>query len=99
MGGYADKVTIEKIADNNGVKLIITPANELTAINLYAAIYNADGSLKNVEMKTCSAENGAITVPLTEPQCGRGESYKLLMWDTEHSPLIAAITDSDKFFD
>ena len=49
-------------------------------------------------MAPCSVNEGKIIVPMTEPQLASGETYKLMLWDTEQSPLITAITNSENFF-
>ena len=93
-----NNIKVEKVMDN-GVKLVVTPTSGMTTINLYVAIYNADGSLKSVGMTPCTVSGESkIIVPMTEPQLAGGKTYKLMLWDAEQSPLITAITSSEHFF-
>lgn len=101
LNDFKDKLTIEKIADETGVTLVISPENDdvLPPLTLYTAIYNEDKSLKSVtDVKGAVDEQGIIRIPLSKPQIQSDESYKLMLWNDEMSPVIRAIDSSDTEF-
>ena len=96
LDGFKDMLTIEKVTEETGVKLIVSPKNNtiLSPLTLYTAIYNKDKSLKNVTAVTNKAdENGIIEIKLSEPQINDGESYKLMLWTDNYAPVIETITN------
>ena len=100
LGSFTDKLRIEKIEKDNGVDLIITPVqDELQTLNLFFAVYKNDGSLESVAIESCTAEGGQMVLPLPELQCGEDESYKLMLWDTDQTPVIAPIGNEAGFFE
>lgn len=95
LGDFINKLTISKVTDDNGnIKLIMTPktAETIGELTLYTAIYKDNVLIQVVPEKYKISDNGKITIPLTEPQTGDGETYKLMLWDSAQSPLIEAIT-------
>ena len=103
IGRFVDKVTIEKVTDEEGnISLVITPKSsdeELSDIMLFGAVYNVQGVLERVILVECKAQDGTIIVPVTEPILGTGEtSYKLMLWTDSQEPIINAITNETGFF-
>lgn len=96
LNAFKDKMTIEKVTDETGEALVVTPKNNeiLSQLTLYSAIYNADKSLKSVTtVKGNVSETGYIRIPLSELQLENGESYKLMLWTDNYAPVIKAITN------
>lgn len=96
LDAFKDKMTIEKITDETGAALVITPKNNeiLLQLTLYSAIYNADKSLKSITtVKGNVSETGYTRIPLSELQLENGESYKLMLWTDNYAPVIEAITN------
>lgn len=97
IGNYEDTVEIEKITDNSGERLVISPKNseELQIFILYTAIYKDDKSLSRVIRTECVKDgDGTITVPILKPSLRDGETnYKLMLWDLSQSPLIEPIVE------
>ena len=94
LGGFKNMLTVEKVTDENGEKLIVSPINGsvLSDLILYSAVYKADGSLESVKMTKCSVgADGNIIVPLSQPQIKNGESYKLMLWTNDMKPLTESI--------
>lgn len=93
---FKDKMTIEKITDETGELIVVTPKNNeiLSNLTLYYAIYNADKSLKCVTTLIGNVnETGRIRISLDKPQLETGESYKLMLWTDDYVPVIEAITN------
>lgn len=95
LGDFADKLTIEKITDDNGavnLKITSKDGNILPELNLYSAVYNGNKELKSVSVLPYSADNdGNIIIPLSKPQIVNGEIYELMLWDNNQKPVIKAI--------
>ncbi|MGN0150288.1 MAG: InlB B-repeat-containing protein, partial [Clostridia bacterium] len=97
LDGFKEKLTIEKITDENGTMLVISPLNDevLPTLTLYSAIYSENKSLKKVTAVSYRAdENGIIRISLSEPQIDDGESYKLMLWTDNYAPVIEAISNN-----
>ncbi|MGN0149780.1 MAG: family 78 glycoside hydrolase catalytic domain, partial [Clostridia bacterium] len=102
LGKFSDEFTIEKTSDETGIKFVVSPKNgkQLSSMQLYSAIYKEDKSLKKVTAVKCDVNaDGNIIISLSEPQLENGESYKLMLWDANQIPIIAAISsDMSDFF-
>ncbi|MGN0181225.1 MAG: discoidin domain-containing protein, partial [Candidatus Ornithomonoglobus sp.] len=102
LGKFSDEFTIEKTSDETGIKFVVSPKNgkQLSSMQLYSAIYKEDKSLKKVTAVKCDVNaDGNIIISLSEPQLENGESYKLMFWDANQIPIIAAISsDMSDFF-
>ncbi|MGN0180903.1 MAG: alpha-L-rhamnosidase C-terminal domain-containing protein, partial [Candidatus Ornithomonoglobus sp.] len=102
LGEFSDEFTIEKISDETGIKFVVSPKDgkQLSSMQLYSAVYKEDKSLKKVTAVKCDVNaDGNIIISLSEPQLEAGESYKLMIWDANQIPIIAAISsDMSDFF-
>ena len=94
-------IAVKTARVQNGIKLTVDPMQSgVEKIDLLAAVYGNDNSLERITVTPCEkGGDGKIIAVLTEPQCTEGESYKLMLWDAEQSPLINAITSGAHFFD
>ncbi len=96
LGEFINKLTISKITyDDDNVELIITPKTDepIGELTLYTAIYKDNALIQVVAGEYRMGENGKITIPLTVPQTGEGEIYKLMLWTKDMSPIIGVITN------
>lgn len=90
IGKYADKVTIKKQTTGSGTSIVITPVGDIGTVTLYTAVYSGT-ALSRITYTTYTTADGKIKIPYSAPELNSGESCKMMLWDSEMSPLTDAI--------
>ncbi|MGN0683074.1 MAG: InlB B-repeat-containing protein, partial [Oscillospiraceae bacterium] len=95
LDAFADKLTIEKITDDAGVTLVITPINgeTLPMLKMYSAAYCADETLASVTLQEITVgTDGKVTITLANPNLTpTGLNFKFFLWNDKMEPIIDTI--------
>lgn len=69
----------------------VTYTEKSKAVKAIVAIYNGDKSLKSVSVRDCTIDgNENLSIKLTAPEVGEGETYKFMIWDENQTPVKKA---------
>ena len=95
LGGYADKLTVKRIDNKDNIQIVVTANDEkvLSELNIYLASYETDKSLKSVQTISAEIKDGKIVINIPSEAEINCENTKLMIWNKEQSPIIAAINN------
>ena len=60
-------------------------------MNLYTAVYMSDGSLKSIDITPFKPQDGIITISVSRPVIQRGETYRIMLWSDNVTPVAHLI--------
>lgn len=95
LGGYADKLAVKRIDNKDNIQIVVTVNDEkvLSELNMYLASYETDKSLKSVQTILPEVKDGKVIINILSEAEINGENTKLMIWNKEQSPIIAAVSN------
>ncbi len=90
VGAYKDKISAEKIIENNSISIMLKPLGDVeVSAKAILAEYN-NGVLTSVSLMNVTAySDGSVKFEKSLPE----SDYKIMLWDGDYRPLTEAVTN------